>query len=65
MGNVACAAIFPDAPAIAFEPRELNSPHCDEPLLVRKTHLRKIATLHVGPFRAKETVRICKACKRV
>jgi len=65
VGSIACTVIFPEAPTIAFEPRMRDCPHCNEPLLVRKTRVRKIATLHVGPFKAKETERICKICKRV
>ena len=30
-----------------------------------KTHTRKVMTLHIGPVRARETILICQACKRV
>jgi hypothetical protein len=34
-------------------------------LKVRKTNIRKVITLHIGTFWARETVRICPTCQRI
>jgi hypothetical protein len=33
-------------------------------LKVQKTHVRRVSTLHVGPFRARETTLACARCER-
>jgi hypothetical protein len=49
---------------VAFRPEEERCTHCHGVLTVQKTHVRKVVTLHIGEIRARETVLICKTCRR-
>jgi len=62
-GSVACHALFPTPPRLIFRPEATHCCNCQVPLKVYKTHWReKVVTLHVGRFRAGETVLICEHC---
>lgn len=39
-----------------------HCPGCDGSVKVQKTHTRTVSTLHVGKFRAREVILVCKKC---
>ncbi len=59
----ACVSnLFSKPPAVVFRPEHTHCPICRAKLTVSKTHIRKVITLQVGPFRAREIILRCKPC---
>ncbi len=56
--------LFGEPPAVAFQSALSHCTDCRVPLKVQKTHVRRVSTLHVGPFRARETTLACARCDR-
>lgn len=48
-----------------FRPAIKHCPCCGDDLKVQKTRTRKVRTLHVGKFRAKEVFLECKSCGHI
>jgi hypothetical protein len=61
---LAPARLFGEPPCIAFRSTCSHCPDCHVALKVQKTHRRRVSTLHVGPFRARETTLACSRCDR-
>jgi hypothetical protein len=49
-------------PSVDFRSSLTHCPECGSKLKVHKTRHRTVSTLHVGRFRARETILICKLC---
>lgn len=64
VGGLSSTALFPQPPTIAFRPELERCSDCQGTLTVQKTRTRKVVTLHVGEIRARETVLVCKRCRR-
>jgi hypothetical protein len=58
--------VFSKTPVLRFAP-DVSTCTCGSPLHVRKTELRTIVTLHIGTFRAHETILQCssKSCQKI
>jgi hypothetical protein len=56
--------LFGEPPAVAFRSALSHCTDCRLALKVQKTHVRRVSTLHVGPFLAKETTLACARCAR-
>jgi len=56
--------LFGEPPSVAFRPTLSHCTDCGVALKVQKTHVRRVSTLHVGPFRARETTLACARCDR-
>jgi hypothetical protein len=56
--------LFREPPVVAFRPTLSHCTDCRVALKVQKTHVRRVSTLHVGPFRARETTLACARCER-
>lgn len=54
--------LFSKPPTVEFRPGATHCLQCECTLRVQKTATRKVSTLHVGRFRAKETVLHCPEC---
>ena len=54
--------LFSKPPTLEFRPGATHCLQCECTLRVQKTATRKASTLHVGRFRAKETVLHCPEC---
>jgi len=63
VGDIAGSSLFPTPPTITFVPQENHCNRCHNPLKVRNTYPRKVVTLHIGTFYARETVLVCHKCK--
>ena len=63
VSDIAGSSLFPTPPTIKFVPEENRCKHCGNPLNVSKTYSRKVVTLHIGAFHARQTVLICPKCK--
>jgi len=61
---MATPSLFCDPPQLEFRPTHSYCPDCRQVLKVRKSHTRMVSTLHVGRFRAKETILACPKCGR-
>jgi len=61
---VSAANLFPSPPQVEFPPPITHCLVCGGELKVQKTRFRTVNTLHVGRFRAREVVRVCKPCGR-
>ena len=57
--------LFTKKPTIFFRAKNEICLECDAPLQVQKTRVKPVATLHIGEFKAHETVLKCPLCKRV
>lgn len=64
MDDISCLHLFPSPPTVMFEPKEGCCPDCHIPLKVLKTSARRVVTLHIGPFCARQTVLTCEQCHR-
>jgi len=51
-------------PVVEFRPSAPRCSGCEGDLKVLKTRPRTVSTLHVGPFRARETTLACSRCDR-
>jgi len=60
---MASSSLFPTPPTITFVPEKDHCHHCHHPLKVRKTSPRKVVTLHIGTFYARQTSLICPKCR--
>jgi len=56
--------LFPEPPTVDFEPETNVCPGCRIRLNVLKTESRTVTTLHIGAFRARETILTCPRCGR-
>ena len=63
VGNISCTSLFHSPPTIGFSTKEDCCSHCHSSLNVRKTNTRKVITLHIGTFFARETISICPKCQ--
>lgn len=54
--------LFAQPPGVDFKPSLKNCAECGGELRVLKTRCRSVSTLHVGRFRAREIVMVCKSC---
>ena len=63
VGTISCTSLFPSPPTIGFRTKEDCCNHCHSSLNVRKTNIRKVITLHIGTFFARETISICPKCQ--
>lgn len=57
--------MFLKPPIVEFRPAIKHCPCCGDDLKVQKTRTRKVSTLHVGIFRAKEVFLECKSCGHI
>ncbi len=64
VSGVCSASLFPRTPTISFYPEITSCPDCDIAPNVIKTHEKRIVTLDIGAFTAKETILQCPCCKR-
>ena len=62
VGNISCTSLFPSPPTIDFSTKEDCCSHCHSSFKVRKTHPRKVVTLHIGTFYVRETISSCPKC---
>lgn len=62
---MATPRLFGEPPLIEFRPSYSHCLGCREALKVRKTHSRMVSTLHIGRFRARETILACPKCGRM
>jgi hypothetical protein len=62
-GDIAGSSLFPAPPTITFVPEKNHCDRCHNPLKVRKTYPRKVVTLHIGTFYARQTLSICPKCR--
>jgi hypothetical protein len=51
--------LFPRKPTIHFYPETHECPTCGSMLYVQKSRIKTVVTMHIGAFRAKETVLFC------
>jgi len=63
VGSISCTSLFPSPPTIGFRTKEDCCNHCRSSLKVIKTYPRKVATLHIGIFYARQTLLICPKCQ--
>jgi len=61
-GTLSNSSLFPAPPVIQFEPAEDHCRRCYRTLNICKTYSRKVVTLHIGTFFARETISNCPAC---
>ena len=59
------SVLFSKIPTIHFYPENHECPACGSGLNVRKTRPRTVITMHIGTFRAWETVLVCPACQTI
>ncbi len=57
--SVSTKFLFPQKPTIAFYPQVEICPHCGAKLLVLKTQIKTVVTMHIGAFQARETILQC------
>jgi hypothetical protein len=55
--------LFAQPPTLPFRPTRTRCPQCRALLKVRKTELKTLHTLHLGRFRAHETLLHCQNCE--
>jgi len=55
--------LFPQAPRLSFRSARSDCPECQAPLKVKKTRSKKVHTLLLGAFRARETLLHCESCR--
>jgi hypothetical protein len=63
VNDIAGSSLFPTPPTITFVPEKDHCIRCHTPLKVGKTYPRKVVTLHIGPFYARQTSSICPQCR--
>ena len=63
VGTISSISLFPSPPTIGFGTKGECCIHCRSSLNVRKTNTRKVITLHIGTFFARETISICPKCQ--
>ena len=56
--------LFTAPPLVEFRSLITHCPACGAGLKVSKTRIRKVSTLHIGEFRAREVFLRCKPCER-
>jgi hypothetical protein len=56
--------LFGRTPILPFGSTLIQCPACGERLKVEKTARKKVVTLHIGAFKARETILECPECKR-
>ncbi len=61
---MAASRLFGKPPTIEFRPSHSLCLDCRQTLKAKKSHTRAISTLHIGSFRARETILNCPQCKR-
>ncbi len=54
--------LFPEPPRVEFRTQQERCADCHTPLNVLKTRTRKVVTLHLGAFSARESLAFCKTC---
>jgi len=59
---VCVSNLFTKPPTVEFRPERIHCSGCGTDLMVLKTHMRAVSTLHVGPFRAREVFLLCNSC---
>jgi hypothetical protein len=57
--------LFNKPPTFDFHPEDTYCQNDMHPLNVLKTESRKVITLQIGTFKARETVNVCKKCGRI
>ena len=62
IASVDTPTLFACPPLVHFVPERRHCPDCGAPLKVSYTHRRRVTTLHIGRFRAHETVLCCPRC---
>jgi len=63
--KIAGSFLFNKAPTFDFYPEETCCKNDMHPLNVLKTESRKVTTLQIGTFNARETITSCKKCGRI
>jgi hypothetical protein len=58
------AYLFAQPPTVYFGPEEAHCSHCRRSARVLKTKQRNVTTLHIGRFKAIETICVCDGCWR-
>lgn len=64
MDGISSLYLFPSPPTVMFKPKEDCCPDCHIRLKVLKTSIRRVVTLHIGAFCARQTVLTCQQCHR-
>jgi len=62
--GICCKNLFRKVPTVPFGSTVAECTSCNVVLRVKKTRRCRVATLHVGTFRARETVLYCPKCNR-
>lgn len=57
--NISAKQMFPEPPVVDFYPEVERCTICGEELNVQKTRKKKVVTIEIGSFQAKETLLIC------
>jgi len=65
LGEVSAPNLFKEPPVVEFRPLATQCTDCGTELTVQKTQIRKVSTLHVGRFTAREVFMTCKRCGRI
>ncbi len=60
--EVSASNLFARPPVVEFRSERTHCPGCGATLTVRKTRIRNVSTLHVGPLRAREVILRCDGC---
>jgi len=63
VGELSPVSLFAKPPKVHFGPEEADCPHCAKPIKVLKTKERDVVTLHIGRFKAIETICVCDGCR--
>jgi hypothetical protein len=64
VGELSSVSLFAQPPTVHFGPEEAHCPHCRRSVKVLKTKQRDVTTLHIGRFKATETICVCDGCRR-
>jgi len=64
LNGVSVSRIFLVPPVVDFRPSITHCPDCGCELKVLKTRRRRVSTLHIGRFQARDVIMSCKSCAR-
>lgn len=60
--DMSAYCLFPENPTLQFHPGQ-STCRCGEKFMAYKIRTKNLATLHIGKFKARETIKQCKKCK--
>ena len=62
LNGVSTFNLFFKPPVVEFRPSITECSECKSGLLIQKTRIRKVSTLHIGRLQAQEFFKVCKQC---